>query len=182
MTADGWHDFRLKRFPVASRLSLVTWPRTARAGVKRFVIVPCVRRAGGHLNILARTDAWIDESAGAEFLQRGKVGLLPLTLRVRPECPAAIGPFLPLKTEPTQVLEHGGDKVRFHALSIQIFVAQHQHAAPCLGPLLRCPESPCVAQVQVARRRRGEAAAIRCGAGCHVSGAGSGRIQIGSPG
>jgi len=93
-------------------------------------------------------------------LHRGQVKLAPLALAIGSERSAAIRPFLPFKAEPLQVFEHGADKLQLETLGVQVFVTQHQHAAARLGALLGNPECARVAQVQVARRRRREAAAI----------------------
>src|ERR1019366_7513531 len=64
------------------------------------------------------------------------------------------------KSEPAQVFQHRPDKFHFEARGIQIFVAQNQFTAMCAGALLRHPECPRVAEVQIPRRRRRKASAI----------------------
>ena len=119
-----------------------------------------MRRAGGRPDVLARTGAGIDETAGLQSFQRGAINVHPLALIVRRERPAAIRAFLPFKAKPSQILDHGRDKFHFVAGGIQILVPQNQRAAIFPRPLLRRPKCPRVAEMQIARRRRREPPAI----------------------
>ena len=64
---------------------------------------------------------------------------------------ADVRAFLPVKTEPAQVLEHGLDELRFAARAVEVFIAQDQRATGCLCALLCDPERASVTEVKIAR-------------------------------
>ena len=92
-----------------------------------------MRGAGGGPDVLARAGAGIDETAGAEFLQRRGVERPAFTLGIGGARAAAIRPFLPLKTEPSQVFDHGVHEFQLEARGIQVFDSQ-LHPAGLLIP------------------------------------------------
>jgi hypothetical protein len=131
-------------------IQLATLLRSARPRVDRFIIVFRVRRAGGGGDVFPRTGAGINESGGAELIERSAVETHAFALIVGRKRSPTVRAFLPLEAEPFQVVEHGGDEFWFAAGAIQVFVAEDQFAAVQNGALLRSPESPRVAEVQVA--------------------------------
>src|SRR5206468_3065864 len=114
-----------------------------------------VGRAERVENIFARAGARVNAFAGLQFLQGGPVKIKPLALSVWTECAAAVGSFLPLKTEPAQVFSHRRDKFFLAARAVEVFVAQHERAADFLRALLGNPKSARVTEVQIARGRWG---------------------------
>ena len=119
-----------------------------------------MRRAERVQNVFARTGAGIEEAAGTQFFQSSAIIGETFALVVGTERAAAIGPFLPAKTEPAQVFDRGGNEFLFATGAVEVFVAQHQCATELLRALLRDPESPRVAQVQVAGGRGREATTV----------------------
>jgi len=111
-------------------------------------------------DILARTGAGVNKPAGAQFLESCAVKFDTLTLVIRSERTTAVRAFLPLETEPAQIFEHRGNKLRFAAIPVEVFVAQDQTAVRGQGALLGNPESASMSKVQQARGRWGEAAAV----------------------
>src|SRR5690349_16929085 len=106
-----------------------------------------MRCAGGGGDVLAGAGAGINEAASAQFLQGCSIMGEALTLIVGREWPSAIRAFAPIKSEPAQVFQHCGDKFRFAAGAVQVFVAQNQSAAASAGAFLGNPESSGVSQV-----------------------------------
>ena len=119
-----------------------------------------VGRAGRLPDVFMRTKARVYKSAGPEPLQSGRIKRASLALVVRPPRPPHVRPLPPLKTEPFEILQHRRDKLQLKARGIQVFVAQDQAAAGGRGPLLGNPKRARVAQVQVTRRRRRQAAPV----------------------
>jgi cytokinin riboside 5'-monophosphate phosphoribohydrolase len=79
--------------------------------------------------------------------------------------PLALGNhrLFPIKTEPVQVLDHRVDEVQTETHGIQIVVAQQQRPTGDARSLGRQPEGARMAEMQKARGRRREAAAVRRG-------------------
>jgi hypothetical protein len=73
-----------------------------------------------------------------------------------------------MNTEPVQVLDHGGRKLRPRALRIKVFVAQDQRPLALNSSLRRNPKRPRMADVQQAAGRRREASAIWWGGLAHI--------------
>jgi len=48
--------------------------------------------------------------------------------------------FLPFKSKPPQVFEHGINEFRFAPRIVQIFITQHKHTSMSADTLLRGPE------------------------------------------
>ena len=119
-----------------------------------------MRGLQGTEHILPGTDAWIDEAAGLEFGEGAPIETITLALALGAERPPAIGTLLPPKTEPPKVLGCGGDEVRLAARPVEVFVAQDQQTVVLLSPPLSGPEGSRMAQVEPARGRRREPAAI----------------------
>src|SRR5688572_27475967 len=67
--------------------------------------------------------------------------------------------FLPDEAKPAQVFIHGGDEVRFAAITIQIFVAQDQSASELPDALLSGPKGARMPQMEIACWRWSDAAA-----------------------
>lgn len=132
---------------------------TARAGIDEFII-DGVGGGGGGLQVFAGAVARVNETALQKFLEGGAVKSHSLALVVRRKWAAEIGSFLPIEAEPTQVFEHGGDEFRLATRDVEVFVAQHQNSIAFPGALLGRPESPRMPEVQKARRRWRDAAAI----------------------
>jgi len=74
-----------------------------------------MRRAGGGLDVFARTGARINKIAGAKFVEGRAVKIHPLALIVRRKFSADIRAFAPFQTKPAQIFEHGLDKFHFVA-------------------------------------------------------------------
>src|SRR5262245_7071682 len=121
---------------------------------------PLLRCAQGQLNVPPGTVAAINH---AFLLQPGQSlgieGQTP-TLLIRSCWPPTVRSFLPIQSEPSQILQHGRDELRSAPIQVEIFVAQDQHAAMCTSPFLSDPERAGVTQVQIARGRRGDSPAV----------------------
>lgn len=118
-------------------------------------------RADRCLNVFSRTRAGINETASAQLFQPRAIKIKSFALIVRTERTADIRTFLPLKSEPAQVLEHRCDVFRFAARAIQIVVAQDEHSAIFNHALLSDPERSRVTQVQQPGRGGRDASAIQ---------------------
>src|SRR6185295_386983 len=94
----------------------------------------------GH--ILPGAGARIDETTFAETGEGLAVKRHPFALAVRPKRSPAIRPFLPMKSEPPQIFQHGRHEFRLATRGIEILVAQYQHPAVPPRPFLRVPECP----------------------------------------
>ena len=77
------------------------------------------------VQIFSRTTAWIEESAFTQPLPRGQIYLAPFALRIRPERPAQIRPFVPIQPQPLQILKRRLCILGSAAFPIQIFHAHH---------------------------------------------------------
>ena len=103
-------------------------PRPARAWIERFIFAGMWSLKGAQ-DILAGTGAGINKAAGAQLLEGRVVEVAALALRVGAAGSATVRAFLPLETELTQVLDHGGHKMRPAACAVQVFIPEHQSAA-----------------------------------------------------
>ena len=66
----------------------------------------------------------------------------------------------PGEAEPAEVFEHGGDEIEAEADGVEVVVAEEEFAVGGSGALGGEPEGAGVAEVEVARGRRGEAAEV----------------------
>lgn len=140
-------DLRFAQFPAGSR---VDW----------FLIIFGMRSACGGLEVFARADAGIDEAGLIQLLQRIAIERAAFALIVGREGAADIGAFLPIEAKPAEVFEHGNEEFWFAAGAVEVFVAKNESAGVGAGTLLGDPEGSCVAEMQVAGRRRGDSAAV----------------------
>lgn len=111
-------------------------------------------------DILAGTDAGVDETGRTQLFESVTVKVEPLALGVRGVWATEIGSFLPLKAEPLKVLKHGGSEFGFGTVAVQVFVAKDECSAMRSRALLGNPECAGMAKVQKARGRRSEATAV----------------------
>jgi hypothetical protein len=127
-----------------------------------------VRGAGGSGDVFAGASAGVDETSGAQFLQRGTIMPHALALRVRADRSAAIRSLLPLEAKPAQVLNHRPDKLRLAPDAVKVFVPQDKRAAVAARPLLGLPECPRVAEVEEAGGRGRETTTVWPVADCQL--------------
>src|ERR1035437_10088778 len=111
-------------------------------------------------DVLPRAAAGIDPAANPKLLKSCLVEGVSLALFVRPKMAAAIMAFLPLKTQPAQILQHRFGKSHLGSNRVDIIAAQNQNPLSLHGPLLGRPESAGVTDVQVARRGGRQSATI----------------------
>jgi len=133
---------------------------TAGAGVKWFVIT-FVRGGQSAGEVFARAGAGINQAGGAELLEGGKVTRAALTLGIGGEGAATVGTFMPLKTKPAEVFEHGGNEFRPGTGGVEVFVAEDKGSGVGDGALLGGPKGAGVAEMQQAGGRGSEASAVR---------------------
>ena len=139
-----------------------TGPRVDRlVGRPGFTGWSFVRRAGGLLDIAARTGAGINGAGGAQLLESGEVVRAALALPVGRDRAAEIRAFLPDQAEPVQIFDHRGGEVRLRPGLVKVLVAQHEHAAGRARALLRLPERPRMAEMQIPGGGRRQPPAIR---------------------
>jgi hypothetical protein len=135
---------------------------TASSGINGFVVtfifIGCARRLS---KILARTSARINETAIAQPFPGVEIGSTSFTLQIGTVRAATVRTFTPADTEPSQVLNHGTDKLRPRALWIKVFVAKDQRALMINGSLRSNPERARMADMQQASRRGRKASTIR---------------------
>jgi len=142
-----------------------------------------MRGAGGGENVFAGAGAGIDKPACAQVIKSGAVEVLARALRVGSERAAAIRAFLPLKTKPLEVFEHGLNKFIAAARGIEVLAAQHQGAGMGARPLLGNPEGSRVAKMEQPGGRRRQTAPIgswgwqRSGRVCGEGGGGVGHSK-----
>jgi len=84
----------------------------------------------------------------------------PLALNIRDERSADVRAFVPIKPEPVQIIDDRIGKFSAAAIAIQIFDPQNEPTAGFAGTFLRPPECHCVTNVQKARRRWCDTAAV----------------------
>src|SRR5262249_48664237 len=113
--------------------------RSALARINR-LIVPIVRSPGSQSHVLARASTRINKSQVPQLLPGLEIKIPSLTLRIRPERPAAIRALLPTNPEPPQVFKHRVDKFGPAPLLIQVFIAQDQSTSALGRPLPRKPK------------------------------------------
>lgn len=112
-----------------------------------------VRSGDGFEDIAARARAGEDEAGGVEGGEGGAVTGQPGALRDHG--------FAPREAEPAEVLEHGGDEIEAEAEGVEVIVAEEECATGGAGAFGGEPKCACVAEVEMARGRRGEAAEVR---------------------
>jgi len=119
-----------------------------------------MRRLQCAQDILARTDARIDEARGPQLFEGFAIQRKTLTLGIRRVWAADIGAFLPLKAKPFEVLNHRSYEFSFGAAAVEIFVAKDKRATSDLRTLLGNPECAGMSQVQEASGRWSEPPAV----------------------
>ncbi len=129
--------------------------RRAESGrVKGFVVEAALMRgAGGFEDIAAGAGARVDEARGMEAGQGGAVTPPPGALRD--------DGFAPPEAQPGKVFQHRGDELGAATGAVEIVVAEKKITAGAAGAFGGGPKRAGVAQVQIARRRGGQAAEIR---------------------
>jgi hypothetical protein len=116
----------------------------ASAWVNRLVVLG-VRSLQSELDVFAGTVAGKNGAHTLQLLEREPIKFQPLALEVRRVTTSNIGSFVPLKSEPTQVLEHGSGEFSPATGTIEILHSQDERATEIEGPLLRHPKRPRVA-------------------------------------
>ena len=111
-----------------------------------------VRSGDGFEDIAARAGAGEDEAGGVECGEGGAVMGQPGALRD--------DGFAPREAEPAEVCEHGGDEIEAEAEGVEVIVAEEEFATGGAGAFGSEPKCACVAEVEMARRRGGEAAEV----------------------
>jgi len=124
------------------------------------VIIAGVGSGEGAEDIVSGARAGVDGFLLLEAVESGLVLGEAFALAVGGEGAAAVGAFVPLETEPGEILEHGGDEVRSGPAGVEVVVAEDEGTVVLLGAGLRGPEGPGVAEVEVAGGRWGEASPV----------------------
>ena len=119
-----------------------------------------MRRAQRRCQIFPRTPARIDKSALNQLSPRSQVVVVSQALRIGTTRTADIRPFIPIDSEPVQVLVSRFDILAPAAVGIKVLHAHHKDAVSLARPLPRCIESTCVSRMQKSRRRRSKPPAI----------------------
>ena len=104
-------------------LALTTCPWIQRLIV--IVIVSIIRSACRQREILARTSAGIQKTAGPQPPPSLQIVRPALTLRVSAVRTAKVRPLAPTNSQPSQIFNHGASKFRSRALRIQILIPQN---------------------------------------------------------
>jgi hypothetical protein len=148
--------------PIRSRRKLrIQLPLSARPRIDR-LIIHIVRSPGRVRQIFPRTHARINHSTRAQLPPRIQIEVSPFALRVRPKRPSHVRSFLPPYPQPPQIFEHRLHKLRPRPLRIQVLIPEHKRPAGLHHPLIRRPECPPMAQMQISCRRRRHPPAINC--------------------
>jgi hypothetical protein len=146
------------RWTARSRINrLVIWILTARI---RPAPRTLMRSAQRRRQIPPRTAAWIDESAFAQPFPRRKINISPFALHIRPELTTHIRPFVPVNSQPAQILKRALCILRSAPVAIEIFHPHYQGAARFSRPPPRRGKRPRMTDMQIACRRRCQPAAI----------------------
>jgi hypothetical protein len=125
-----------------------------------WLLVFMVRRAGGLKDITPRTGAGIKQRRVPQDLPGGQIGLASFTLDVRRERPANVRSLFPSQSKPMKVFDDGLPELRPASIAIQIFDSENELSIGLSSTFLCMPERDRVADMQKARRRRGDAAPI----------------------
>ena len=124
------------------------------------------RKVSAGAAVDGRAVARVRRARGVEFGTRaktgiGEAGVLQLTQGVLVQIQAivlVVGAFVPLQSQPGQVVNQLSGKFRALAAIVQVLDAQHDAAALAAGRKPRAQAAEHVAQVHAARGRRGKAA------------------------
>jgi hypothetical protein len=142
-----------------ARRNLLDSFMTAGAGVNGFLFT-LMGGLQGAQDILTRTGAGVRRAQFAQAIELSSIQFDSLALVVRGERPADVRAFVPGEAEPLKVLDECSSELGPDTGAVQIFVAEDERAASGACAFLRDPKSTCMAEVQIAGRRRGEASAI----------------------
>src|SRR6185437_5671302 len=128
-------------------------------------IIFFVRSGRSVFEVLAGAGAWVDEAAVAQPAPCFQIKARALILRVRAvsadRLAGEIGTFIPVESQPAEVIEHCLLELRARAMRVQVFIAEHEFPGRGARPLVGHPEGARVSQVQVSGWRRRQAAAVR---------------------
>src|SRR5438270_11458077 len=91
-------------------------------------------------DVFARALARINETTGTQFLPGLYIITTSLALNVRRKRSTDVRPFIPLQSEPSEVLDDGVRVFGAATIAIQIFDPQNQLALSCPRAFLRVPE------------------------------------------
>jgi hypothetical protein len=119
-----------------------------------------VRRTRRLQDITPRTGAGINQRRVPQFLPNREINFAPFALGVRRERSAHVGPFIPLQAKPVKIFDDGIAKLCPTPIIIQIFDPENELSIALAGPFLGAPERHRVADVNVTRRRWGNAATV----------------------
>ena len=107
--------------------------------------------------------------------------IIPLALDIGRARAAHVGAFLPIQTEPAEILDDRLAELRAAAVTVQILDPQDQRAAPLSRPRLRRPKRGRMAQMQITGGRGRDSAAITSSAEV-LSFEGSGKRRLNDSG
>lgn len=110
-------------------------------------------------DVAAGARAGEDETGGVEFGEGGAVGGQAGTLRD--------DRLAPREAKPAEIFDYGGDEIEAEADGVEIVVAEEEFAAAGAGAFGSEPKRAGVAEVKMARGRRGEAAEVGDGGRNH---------------
>ena len=117
--------------------------------IDRFVMfAPFMRRSGCFEHIAPRVSAGINQTRGMQGLEGGPIQWDMIALRDH-------GLF-PIKPEPVQVLDGGGDIVEFETIGIDVVIAQEKFASGFPRAFRRDPKGASMTEMEIACRGRGK--------------------------
>jgi hypothetical protein len=108
-----------------------------------------MRRVHRSKDILPRATARINRARLPEPLECNSVKFEPFALVVRRKWSAYVATFLPLKSQPAQVLDETTDEFGPGAARIEIFIAKDESPTEGSGSMISGPKRARVAQMEV---------------------------------
>ena len=139
------------------KIMVAVFPAGSR--INRFFIAR-VRSRKRPQNFLPRAFTGIHRTPLLQREENRSVKFQPQTLCIRCERPVCVWTFVPLETEPPQIIIHPLHKLRFASAEIEILDAQNQGPALLSCTDLRLPKGSGMAEMQIAGGRRSDAATI----------------------
>src|SRR5262249_15558381 len=116
----------------SSLLRLVGRERATGTGIARSVVARTMRRLRGSLHLGARAEAFEGAPLGEQLLDCAGESIESLRLAVGPMRPKAIGPLVPVDSEPAQIFEDALLGARNRAWTVEVLDANQ--IGPSLGP------------------------------------------------
>ena len=139
----------------------------AGSGIDR-PLIPHMGRHRSRLNILARAETGVDPPLFDQLFQYGSVSPGPRALEIGSVGSPFLGPLIPSKPKPSQILESGLNEVRCTPNRVKVLHSKYQNSIPRSDPFLSLPKRRTMTHVEITRGSRGNAPAIALGRlACH---------------